>query len=368
MRKLLAWLWVFMLLYFFLASISLMGTAFKLFGKGLAHQLLQMTANPFVGLFIGLLATSLIQSSSTTTSITVGMVSAGVIPLAQAIPIIMGANIGTSVTNTLVSLAHINRKEEFERAFAGAIIHDFFNILTTAILLPLELTTHYLYHLSSWFAHLFHGKGGGEFESPIKASVKPLTHGLKDLFLQVLHFPKPWASAILLILSLLGIFFCLTFLVRTMRGLLMAQVETIFHKVICRTDITALFAGIIITVMVQSSSITTSLLVPVLAAGIITLEQAFPITLGANIGTTITALLAALVGTVDGLAIALAHLFFNITGILIIYPVKKIRKIPINLARRLARRSITSKKVVAIYIFTVFYGIPITLILISRLF
>lgn len=97
------------LLYLFFISIGLIGDAFKLTGKGFAESLLQTTADPLVALFIGILATAVMQSSSTTTSIVVGMVGGGVLSVANAIPIIMGANIGTSVTNMLVSVGHIQR-------------------------------------------------------------------------------------------------------------------------------------------------------------------------------------------------------------------------------------------------------------------
>jgi sodium-dependent phosphate cotransporter len=131
-------------LYFFLVSIGLMGKAFKGFGKDFAETLLQTTSNPFIALFVGILATSLVQSSSTTTSIVVGMVASGVITVGNAVPIIMGANIGTTVTNTLVSLGHITRREEFKRAVSGATVHDFFNLMCVAILFPLELATGFL--------------------------------------------------------------------------------------------------------------------------------------------------------------------------------------------------------------------------------
>ena len=103
-------------LYLFLFSINLMGTALKMFGKGFAEAMIASTSVPVVGLFIGILATSLIQSSSTTTSIVVAMVGGDVLTVTNAIPIVMGANIGTSVTNTLVSIAHITRSQEFHRS------------------------------------------------------------------------------------------------------------------------------------------------------------------------------------------------------------------------------------------------------------
>ena len=130
---------VLILVYLFLVSIKMMGLSFKLFGKGFAESLINSTTNRFIGLFIGILATSIIQSSSTVTSIVVGMVGGGMLTITNAIPIIMGANIGTSVTNTLVSMGHINRKDEFNRAFHGAILHDHFNFLSVVVLFPLEL-------------------------------------------------------------------------------------------------------------------------------------------------------------------------------------------------------------------------------------
>ncbi|MBT7424256.1 MAG: Na/Pi cotransporter family protein, partial [Candidatus Marinimicrobia bacterium] len=128
------------ILYMFLVSIGMIGLGFKGLGRGFAEQLLSSSAAPLIGLFIGILATSLIQSSSTTTSLVVGMVAAGtfgndpILAVTAAIPYIMGANIGTSVTNTIVALGHIVNKNEFKRAFSASIVHDFFNVLSVIIL------------------------------------------------------------------------------------------------------------------------------------------------------------------------------------------------------------------------------------------
>jgi len=103
--------------------------------------------NPIAGLCIGILATVLLQSSSTTTSITVGLVS-DILEVKLAIFVIMGANIGTSVTNTIVSMGHLGDGDELERAFAGATVHDMFNFGAVLILLPLEAITGFLYHIT----------------------------------------------------------------------------------------------------------------------------------------------------------------------------------------------------------------------------
>ncbi|MGB6866044.1 MAG: Na/Pi symporter, partial [Candidatus Aminicenantaceae bacterium] len=135
-------------LYLFLFSIELMGTSLKMLGKGLAEALITTTTNPLIGLFVGVLSTSIVQSSSFTTSIVVGLVAGGALNVVNAIPIIMGANIGTSVTNILVSLTQIRRSVEFKLAFAAAIVHDFFNVLAVLVLFPLQYFTNFLGHMA----------------------------------------------------------------------------------------------------------------------------------------------------------------------------------------------------------------------------
>ena len=181
-------LFIIFFLYIFLLSIGLMGAAFKGFGKGFAEVLLNTTNNSFIGLFIGILATSLVQSSSTTTSIVVGMVASGVLSTGGAIPIIMGANIGTTVTNTLVSLGHVTRPEEFRRAIAGATVHDFFNIICVSIMFPLELATGFLQKSATFLTEVFISYGGINFSSPIVLITKPVVAMMKHLMLSLLHF------------------------------------------------------------------------------------------------------------------------------------------------------------------------------------
>jgi len=147
------------LLYVFFLSIGLLQTSFTLFGSGFAESLIEKTSNPFIGLFIGILATTLIQSSSSTTSLIVALVAAGTLSLENAIPMIMGANVGTSVTSTLVSLGHIKDRADYKRAVAAASVHDFFNILTVMLLFPLEYFFQPLQRTAEALASIFHGAG-----------------------------------------------------------------------------------------------------------------------------------------------------------------------------------------------------------------
>ena len=356
-------------LYLFLVSIGLMEAAFKGFGKGFAESLLNTTSNPFTGLLIGILVTSLVQSSSTTTSIAVGMVASGIITIGNAVPIIMGANIGTTVTSILVALGHITRREEFKRAVTGATVHDFFNLICVAIMFPLELATGFLQKSATILANLFVHFGGIEFTSPIKTITRPLISLVKDLFTKILVLPHNLSYIFILILAIFVLFISLYFIVKLMKSLVIKRTETVLNNVIEKQGLLGLFAGLIFTAIVQSSSITTSLLVPLMAAGIITVEAVFPITLGANIGTTITAILASFAtGNIAAVTVAFVHVLFNLIGVVCIYPIKIIRKIPLRLAKNLGELAFKKRKYVMIYVVSVFFLTPFILIMVSKLF
>ncbi|NQT28381.1 MAG: Na/Pi symporter, partial [Candidatus Omnitrophica bacterium] len=228
--------------YLFLVSIGLMGVAFKGFGKGFAENLIRTTSNPFVGLFIGILATSLVQSSSTTTAIVVGIVGSGVMTMSNAIPIIMGANIGTTVTNTLVSIGHIGRREEFKRAITGGTVHDFFNILCVCIMFPLELAFGFLSKTAGWMSGLFSNIGGIKFTSPIKLATQPTIHFLKNLVIK-LGIIDNTVYTVLLIISFVFLFTSLYFIVKIMRSLVVKRAEIVLNNVIGKHGVLAIFAS-----------------------------------------------------------------------------------------------------------------------------
>ena len=355
-------------LYIFLVSINLMSHAFGGFGRGFAETLITTTANPFVGLFIGILATSIIQSSSTTTSMVVAFVASGTLTITGAIPIIMGANIGTTVTNTLVALGHITRKEEFKRAMSGSTLHDFFNMLTVIILFPIEMSTHYLEKAGTVLATIFSDMGGMKFTSPIKFVVKPAVNFIHNIFETYLGLSGTFLSIILLVVALVILFIALYNITCVMKTLVLKKADMVFSRVIGSNAILAMFMGMMFTAIVQSSSITTSILVPLVAAGILEIEQSFPIVLGANVGTTVTAILASLTGNIAGITVAFVHLAFNITGIIIIYPIRALRKVPLKVARFVSEKCSERKVFAFIYVLSIFYLLPISVILIARYF
>lgn len=348
-----------LLLYGFLVSIGMLGKAFKMFSGGFVGGLIESASNPLLGLFVGVLATTLVQSSSTTTSLVVALVGSGSMPIDTAIPIVMGANIGTSVTNTLVSLGHLTRGQEFARAFAASTVHDFFNIFAVLVLFPLQMATNFLGILSSQMANLFAEVGGLTFASPLKLLTGPAVKAAATLL-----DGHPW---LLLISALVIMFASLRYLVVALKAIILGRVEAFFDQTLFANAGRAMLFGLLITVLVQSSSITTSLAVPLAGAGILTLIQIFPYTLGTNIGTTITAILAALaVGEISAVSVAFAHLLFNICGIAVLWPLPAIRRIPLRLARGLAAVAANRRWIAVAYILVCFYAVPFAAILLLR--
>ncbi len=364
---------VLLLLFGFLIGVKGLGEGFRLLGGDFLELIFTTTENPFIGLVVGILATTIVQSSSVTTSMIVGFVAApeSPLPLANAVPMIMGANIGTTVTATVVSLAHMGRREEFERAFPVAVCHDVFNYVTVLVLLPLELATGFLRGTAVWLGSLLEGAGGFDYDSPFASALSATLGPVEQLAAWL--FPAPQAQAVALIAFAGGLIFGSLFLVvKVMRSLVRTRVELLVTNVLGSSAVLSMLVGVAVTVMVQSSSITTSLLVPLAAAGMLRLEQALPITIGANVGTTVTALLAALAvsgpNAIYGLEIALVHLLFNLTGTVMIYPLEITRNVPLRGARYLTTLALRSRKLTLVWIAALFYGVPALLLFVNRLF
>ena len=364
---------VLLLLFIFLVGIKGLGSGFKMLGKDLLGAFFNATENPFVGLVVGILGTTLVQSSSVTTSMIVGLVAApeNPLPIANAVPMIMGANIGTTVTNTIASLAHMGRRDEFIRAFSVATCHDFFNFIAVTLLLPLEYTTGFLRKAAGACSELISSMPGFSYKSPLKTAIKTAFGPIKSLA-EASFEQKGGQAAVLIVISAIIIFVALALVVKVMRSAMRSRVEVYLSRVLGKSATLSIIMGIIVTILVQSSSITTSLLVPLAGAGLITLQHAFPITLGANIGTTVTALLASLAVSGEnahfGIEIALVHLFFNLSGILTIYPIPAIRQLPLAAAEHLAHVAVRSRRWAIIYVIALFYLLPGALVVLNKMF
>ncbi|KAK3095518.1 hypothetical protein FSP39_015589 [Pinctada imbricata] len=426
-------------------------------------------SNPVAGLMIGVLATAIIQSSSTTISIVITMAGASIIPVRYTIPIVMGANIGTTVTNTVVSLVQIRDPKIFRRAFSGATVHDVFNCLTVLVLLPLEAATGYLYHMTKAITAAI--PGGDQPHAKKKDILKKITKPFIKLFVEAILFVdkqkikdlaslktvdkdatllRRWCQyeyeevaavkdvvktfdkdsvnatflnslanttsnftiendgenvtlhwkeitfnlkriplrrctnlfaltnwsddvigIVLSLASLLLIIFCLFVVVKLLNSIFRGTIARVVKKFINSdfpgkmawlTGYVAILIGTGLTMIIQSSSILTSTLTPLVGVGLLSTERMFPLTVGANIGTTLTGILAALAVPADKipitLQVALAHLFFNISGMLLFYPIPPLRRIPIKLAKSLGNITARYRWFSVIYLVCVFFGIP----------
>jgi len=340
------------LLYLFFYSIILLGVSLNYLGKDFVENIISTTNKPIAGLFIGILTTSIIQSSSTTTSIVVALVGSNFLSLNNAIPIIMGANIGTTITNTLVAIGYISRKAEYRRAIAADVVHDFFNFLSVIVIFPIQYFTNFLGKSSQFIANIFEGMGGLKFTSPIKTIVNPLT----SLTVKV----TGGSGIIMVLIAFVCIYFVLRYFPKIVKSLIVYKVEVFFNQYIFRNYFLSILLGMIITAVIQSSSITTSLIIPLAGAGVLTLNQIYPYTLGANVGTTITAILASLsIGNISAVTIAFAHLLFNLFGILILTPLKSI---PIFLATKFSDLTEKNRAIPIIYVIILYFIIPIIFI------
>ncbi|XP_014663344.1 PREDICTED: sodium-dependent phosphate transport protein 2A-like [Priapulus caudatus] len=433
------------LLYIFICSLDFLSSAFRLIGGKATGEIFndsEILSNPVTGLMIGVLATVMLQSSSTSTSIVVTMVASGIVDVRRAIPIVMGANIGTSVTNTIVSFAQSQEKNEFRRAFAGATVHDMFNWLSVLILLPMEVATGYLFTLTKAITSSYNlGRQESADREFLTVLTKPFTRLVVQLDKGVIEdialgvpgatnksLIKYWCSyettkslinatmeqnytdnssatlfdytveeevkvgvepcsflfhdtgladevlgVVLLALSLCMLCSCLVLMVKLLHSMLRGQIATAVKTMVNAdfpgplSHLTGYFAigvGACMTILVQSSSVFTSALTPLVGIGVVGLERMYPLTLGANIGTTVTGLLAAMASSGarlrSALQIALCHLLFNVSGIALFYPIPVTRRLPIGLAKMLGNTTARYRWFAILYLLAMFVLLPVS--------
>lgn len=366
------WVTVVVLVYVLISAVGAIGAGFGLAAGDRAGELFQFAENPFVGLVIGILATAITQSSTTTTSITVGMVAGG-LPIEIAIPILLGANVGTTMTSTLVSLGMARDKEVFRRAFGAATIHDMYNLLSVLIFLPLELAFGVLRRSSQWLAAQTSGSDGGPVAAGFTAvgeGVRLVTRpGAELLALIVSPLPDVAAGVMLVVIGIGLILAVISLIGKLLKVLMVGRAQTAFHAAIGRGPLSGIFSGTLITVMVQSSSTTTSLAVPLAGSGKFSLRQIYPFTIGANIGTTLTALIAAFAFTGPegsaALQAAYVHMLYNVFCALVIFGIPLLRPLPVMGASLLAELAVRSKLYVVAWVLGIFIVIPLLLLAVT---
>ncbi|XP_054440678.1 sodium-dependent phosphate transport protein 2C [Pteronotus mesoamericanus] len=422
-------------LYVFICSLDILSSAFQLLGSKVAGDIFKddvVLSSPVAGLVIGVLATVLVQSSSTSSAIVVSMVASKLLTVQASVPIIMGVNVGTSITSTLVSMAQSGDRDEFRRAFGGSAVHSIFNWLTVLILLPLESAAAPLQTLSALALGAARRQAGGHAPDILKVLTRPLTHLIVQLDTGVLassaagnatngSLLKRWCGArettpgnnssrhgsaasgpdpqrngsaateplpcrhlfagtaltdlavglVLLAGSLLVLCSCLVLVVKLLHSMLRGRVARAVRAVIHAdfpfpvrwlSGYLAILVGAGLTFVLQSSSVFTAAVVPLMGVGVISLERAYPLLLGSNIGTTATALLAALASPANvllsALQVALIHFFFNLAGLLLWYVVPALR-LPIPLAKRFGDLTARYRWVAVAYLLLSFLLLPL---------
>ncbi|MTI32647.1 Na/Pi symporter [Xanthovirga aplysinae] len=339
----------------FLFSVRVIGSAFGQLGEEMIHAIIDATSNPFVSLFIGIILTAMIQSSSTSTSMTVAFVASGVIGLEQAVPLIMGANIGTTITSLIVALGFINRKRTFRKAIAVGTLHSLYNVFLVLILFPLEMQFGLLSSMAQNISqkvlsfpvpsigNIFIFKGS--FFSKLSEMISSIGNGYFLLLVGIT----------LLVLSL-------KMITKISRNALIGSSGREWFDGMFQRSEKSFGWGIFFTMALQSSSVTTSILVPLVATEKIQVKNAFPFIIGANLGTTITALLAAFFGIQQAMPIAIVHLLFNVTGVLLFMPLGGIRQLLVNFSGIAGRFAMKYRLSVFVYIFVIFFALPFALI------
>lgn len=422
-------------LYLFICSLDILSSAFQLLGSKVAGDIFKdsvVLSNPVAGLVIGVLVTVLVQSSSTSSSIVVSMVASKLLTVRASVPIIMGVNVGTSITSTLVSMAQSGDRDEFRRAFAGSAVHGIFNWLTVLILLPLESAVAPLERLSALALDFTSLQAGVHTPHILKALTQPLTHLIVQLDNDVItsgatgnatnsSLIKQWCGTrgqtttgnssdcgvdalgpcpgrnssatteqvpchhlfvgtaltdlavgfILLAASLLVLCTCLVLIVKLLNSVLRGRIAQAVRMVINAdfpfpfgwlSGYLAILVGAGLTFVLQSSSVFTAAIVPLLGVGVISLERVYPLLLGSNIGTTTTALLAALASPsnmlLSAIQVALIHFFFNLAGILLWYVVPVLR-LPIPMAKRFGDLTARYRWVAVVYLLLSFLLLPL---------
>ncbi len=387
--------------YLFFLSITMLGSGMKAAFKGPVDAFLQEHGDSFtelVSFVVGVLGTSLVQSSSTVTSMAVVLAQEDILPLLIAIGMVHGANLGTSVTSSLVAFASEikpltgqpirdlkallfeRRLPGFHRAVSTAVVHGLFNaLMVTAILLALEIPFGVIHKVAAASAHSVAQLAQSadwlldvlDWVSP-KTYTKPVVHLVQDGG-AALGLGKVAVSAILVVLSFALLFASLRGFSTTVKAWLLQGndaseddlegLKAMGEKLLGTSPFDTFVRGLLLTIMVQSSSATTSMVVPLAALGLFSLRKVFPFIMGANIGTTTTALIAAAQsfgepGFAEGMTIALCHFYLNCLAVVLVVIVPGLTTSVLGATQWLADQSERAPIALLAYLGALTIGMP----------
>jgi sodium-dependent phosphate cotransporter len=259
-------------------------------------------------------------------------------------------------------------------------MHAIPNVFTVMILFPLEWITSalakpgpdgqagvgVLTSLSQWLAGFLSLGEMDKGTNPVKFITKPVLNVVKDIVHWITDDAVVLGGLLIAVVGLVALFTGLWGLVKNLKGAMLSKMEGLFSKVIFRNDLLAWLSGLATTIAVQSSSVSTSLIVPIAGAGAVKLRRVFPYMLGCNIGTTVTGVLAATANpTAGAVSVAIVHVLFNVFGNIVWYP---LRLFPIRIAKWLSSLAARNRKHAFIFLATIFLVIPVIGLVLTELF
>ncbi|WIM67405.1 Na/Pi symporter [Corynebacterium breve] len=291
------------------------------------ETLVDLARNPLIALMVGLLATAAVQSSSTVTALVVASVATGILELDAAIPIILGANIGTTVTPMIVSFSYLHDKQDFRTAHSTAALHLWFNTVFVLLIFPIEYFFGPMRHLAP---HIDLPGEPLRVETFIELARLVPFHGMWSIV----------AGIVVLVAS-----------IRLIDDQLKHLLTPLAWKLLGHTSSgSAAFgfgAGMLLTVLIQASSAVVSATLPFATAKLADLRGYMAVILGANVGTTMLAVITAFATPGDyptvAFQAAIVHVAFNVFGALVVALIGPMRRLIYRLARmsgRIAERSV----------------------------
>ncbi len=371
--KLIRWILVMVAIFTIIVGINLILDGVYNVGTSSTSRMYDLARDPFIGLLIGVLATALVQSSTTTTTLTVAAVGAGLVSVPVAIPIIMGANIGTTMTALLVSFSYVGERREFKKAFTTAAMHLWFNTLVVLVMMTIESLFHPLQSLSGYLADRVLGAGDTTVPTThiVATIVEPFirligTHGL---------FGMVGNDSIATMLAVVtGTVFILVS-IRVMSYQLSIITAASAHSLLdmfsgpeedrranVKTNVFGFGVGVLFTVMVTASAVTISSMQPFAVTQSLKRRAILAVILGANVGTTLTATMAtfAIVGVHGAFALqaALVHVSLNLIGAIIVMCLPQLGNTIIRLAEESANIAAQSYTRAIVTILGVFLALP----------
>ncbi|KAI6234525.1 hypothetical protein M3Y99_00805000 [Aphelenchoides fujianensis] len=421
---------LFTIIFCFICSLGLLTDAFKLIGvRGIGHTIKSssLIQNPVSASILGMMSTLVLQNGSTLVSILVGMVASGLITVHHALPIIIGSEMGASLTNALISLAQSGDRNKFRRSFAAATMNDAFNILNYMVLLPSEISFGVIEKLSGMMVQPLVGTKGAELKTlnlltdPLLEEIVHIddeainaaiaageNHSIpigRDTFIfrcvdldtkeidpncpyDHLFAYSFWSDAfigsVLLAFAIFALICCLVGIVQTMQSLLAGRVAVLARRLLDQecphpfeflTGYLVMLVGalIVFVLQVQSNTVLRSALTPLVGIGVVTLDRLYPLLLGERQHRQQFYLAywrlcsADPIKLKETLQIALCETLCNIFGVLAFYPIPFFRKLPMRVAMTLGDLTATYRWFSLVYIALFFFITPASLLALSFL-